>query len=289
MPDKFIATWVSHSSISDYLECPRGYYLKNVYKDLKTGHKITLMSPPLALGQAVHSTLEALSEIPRDERFSMPLPNLFKQEWEKVSGKRGGFFSEASENKYRMRGDSMIARIYNHPGPIGNLSVKIQKTLPNFWLSEKEEIILCGKVDWLEYLPGQDAVHIIDFKTGKQQEEISSLQLPIYHLLVHECQKRKVVKASYWYLEHNDELTEKELPSLDDAREKILHVSRKIKLARQLKKFDCPKGLSGCYACIPMERILKGEGECIGSDEFRRDVYILPFRMEDAVTDSIIL
>lgn len=291
MPDKFLATWVSHSSISDYLACPRSYYLKNVYKDPKTGHKITVMSPPLALGQAVHNTLEVLSELPRDKRFDMPLPERFATEWKKVSGKRGGFFSESSENTYRARGEAMIARVFNHPGPIGNLSVKIQKDLPNFWLSEEEEIILCGKVDWLEYLKEEDAVHIIDFKTGKKREDESSLQLPIYLLLVTECQKRDVKKASYWYLESDDELTEKPLPNIKEARAEILNIARRIKLARQLEKFDCPKGKDGCFACGPMERILKGEGELIGEDDFRRDVYVMPLREggEDDEKESVIL
>lgn len=290
MPDKFSATWVSHSSISDYLACPRSYYLKNVYKDPKSGRKITLMSAPLALGQAVHNTLEALSELPRDQRFTIPLPERFKTEWAKVAGKQGGFFSDASEHTYRARGEAMIARVYNHPGPIGNLSVKIQKDLPNFWLSEEEEIILCGKIDWLEYLPEQDAVHIIDFKTGKRREDESSLQLPIYRLLVDECQQRPVVKASYWYLEDDDELTEKELPSLEESRKKVLLVAQKIKLSRKIKKFDCPKGKEGCFACGPMERILRGEGEYIGEDDFRRDLYVLPLRQEEEeVEESIIL
>lgn len=275
--------------MSDYLTCPRSYYLKNVYKDPKTGHKLTLMSPPLALGQAVHNVLESLSSIPRDQRFSTPLPERFKAEWAKVSGKHGGFFSEASEDKYRARGEAMIARVYNHPGPIANLSVKIQKDLPNFWLSEEEEIILCGKIDWLEYLPEQDAVHIIDFKTGKQREDANSLQLPIYLLLVDACQKRTVVKASYWYLEDSDDLEEKPLPSLDEATAAVLTVARKIKLARQLKKFDCPEG--GCFACEPMERIIRGEGECLGTDDYGRDLYILPFKPKDEeeLEESIIL
>lgn len=290
MPDKFAATWVSHSSISDYLACPRSYYLKNVYKDPKTNHKITLMSPPLALGQAVHNTLEALSSLPRDQRFSTPLPERFKTEWEKISGKKGGFFSESAENKYRARGEAMIARVFNHPGPIGKLSIKIQKDLPNFWLSEEEEIILCGRVDWLEYLEDDDAVHIIDFKTGKKHEDESSLQLPIYLLLVTECQKREVKKASYWYLEDDDELTEKSLPDMEEARTQILNIARKIKLARQLKKFDCPKGEDGCYACGPMERVIAGQGEFIGEDDFRRDVYVLaPRAEEDEGEESVIL
>jgi len=275
--------------MSDYLACPRSYYLKNVYKDPKTGHKIAMMSPPLALGQAVHNVLESLSSIPRDQRFVTPLPERFKEEWKKVSGKKGGFFSEKSEDKYRARGEAMIARVYNHPGPIANLSIKIQKDLPNFWLSEEEEIILCGKIDWLEYLKDEDAVHIIDFKTGKQREDESSLQLPIYLLLVTESQKRPVVKASYWYLEDNDELTEKELPSLEESREKILSIARKIKLARQLKKFDCPS--DGCRACEPMEKILTGEAEFIGQDDFNRDLYIMPFKKkeEEEIEESIIL
>ena len=55
--DKFTATWISHSSISDFLKCPRAYYLKNMYKDPKTGHKIQLMSPPFELGKDVDEVI----------------------------------------------------------------------------------------------------------------------------------------------------------------------------------------------------------------------------------------
>ncbi|QQS44706.1 PD-(D/E)XK nuclease family protein [Candidatus Roizmanbacteria bacterium] len=91
-------------------------------------------------------------------------------------------------------------------------AVKIKEDLPHYWLSEEDNIILCGKIDWLEYLPETDSVHIIDFKTSKYDEDGDSLQLPIYYLLVTNTQKREVSKASYWYLERNDDLTEKELP-----------------------------------------------------------------------------
>src|SRR3990167_11317573 len=64
--DKFSAVWISHSSIGDYLKCPRAYYLKNVYRDPKTNHKITLMQPSLALGQIVHEVIESLSRLQVD-------------------------------------------------------------------------------------------------------------------------------------------------------------------------------------------------------------------------------
>ncbi len=271
--DKFLAVWVSHSSISDFLACPRAYYLKNLYKDSKTGHKMTLMSPALALGQVVHSVLESLSVLPVNERFSTPLIEKFHKEWEKLSGKHGVFFDTTTEQQYKRRGEAMIKRVYNHPGPVEKLAVKISLDLPQYWLSEDEGIMLCGKIDWLEYLPESDSVHIIDFKTGQREEDPNSLQLPIYHLLVHNCQQRKVTQASYWYLERDDHLTEVQLPTLEDAHTRVLAVAQKIKLARQLKKFDCKEG--GCIHCNDFERIIRGEGEFVGNDQYKRDVYIL--------------
>ena len=78
MKDKYSAVWVSHSSISDYLKCPRAYYLKNVYRDPKTNRKISVMEPPLALGQAVHEAIESLSALPVEERFTTPLLERFE-------------------------------------------------------------------------------------------------------------------------------------------------------------------------------------------------------------------
>jgi ATP-dependent helicase/DNAse subunit B len=273
--DKYTAVWVSHTSISDWLKCPRAYYLKNVFRDPVTKHKIKLMSPALALGQSVHEVLESLSQLPRGSRFSEPLPNKFDRAWEKVKGERGGFTNEEVEYQYKKRGLDMLARVYNHPGPINNLSVKIQMDLPYYWLSEEDNIILCGKVDWLEYLPDTDSVHIIDFKTGKVQEEENSLQLPIYSLLVANCQKRKATKASYWYLSESDTLTEKSLPNLADAKKQILDIAKQIKLARQINRFKCKNGEDGCFACKPFESILNKQARLVGQDEYGADVYIV--------------
>ncbi len=275
MPDKFTAVWVSHSSSSDFLNCPRAYYLKNIYKDPTTGHKISLTNPALALGQSVHNVLESLSSLPSDKRFERSLQELFDEEWKKVSGKMGGFVDETSEYKYKKRGKDMLERVYKNPGVLKNLAVKMNQDLPHYWLSEEENIILCGKIDWLEYFKETDSVHILDFKTGKNNEKEDSLQLPIYLLLVSNCQERKVDKASYWYLERSDVAEEVKLPEIEEARERVLDVAKKMKLARQLKKFDCPNGADGCFSCKPMEKIIKGEAEKVGADQYNRDVYIV--------------
>ncbi len=289
MADKYSALWVSHSSIGDFLRCPRAYYLNNVYKDPRTVHKIQLMSPALALGGAVHEVLESLSIKPTKERFTESLVKQFNQLWQrKYSGEQGGFHSDELEQSYQEKGQTMLRRVMENPGPLKNLAVKISEDLPQYWLSEEDEIILCGKVDWLEYLEEQDAVHIIDFKTGRKREDEESLQLPIYHLLVHNTQKRKVAKASYWYLATEDQPEEKELPSLADAREKVIAVAKKMKLARKLERFKCPEGEVGCRYCQPLEKILAGEARQVGVSQYKQDVYILP-ELEIGENESVIL
>ncbi len=273
--DKYSAVWVSHSSIRDFQQCPRAYYLNNVYKDPTTNHKIQIMSPPLALGSVVHDVLESLSVLPVEERLKKSLVKRFEEKWDKVSGKKGGFFDEETEERYKERGRVMLRKVMNKPGPIIKLAVKIQQDLPYYWLSEEDNIILCGKIDWLEYLPDEDAVHIIDFKTGRHREDGDSLQLPIYHLLVHNVQKRKVAKASYWYIASDEEPIEKELPDLDEAHKRVLQVAKKVKLARQLEHFKCPQGEEGCPVCRPLEQIVAGEAELVGTSEYGQDIYVI--------------
>jgi CRISPR/Cas system-associated exonuclease Cas4 (RecB family) len=274
-PDKYSATWVSHSSISDFLKCPRGYFLRNVYKDPRTGHKMTIVSPPMALGQAIHEVIESLAVLPAEERLKVSLVKKLDPIWLKISGKKGGFKTHSEEMIYKERGMQMLINLQEDPGPIVRPAIKIKSSinLPNYWISEEDNIILCGKIDWLEYKGKSDSVHIIDFKTGKNEEPEDSLQLPIYLLLATNTQSKEVSGASYWYLDRDDGLIEKKLPDMKKSFEKVYAVARRIKLARQINHFKCPK--NGCFSCRPYERILRGEGEKVGVSGTRQDVYIL--------------
>lgn len=271
--DKFKAVWVSHSSISDFLACPRAYYLRNVYKDPKTRRKITVMQPPLALGQIVHDVIDEISTLPVNERLEIPLKDRLEIHWKKVTGELGGFKSK-EEDGYKNRGVEMLTKIQENPGPIIKKAVKINQELPNYWLSEEEEIILCGKFDWLEYIETDESIHIIDFKTGKYEEDSESLQLPIYYLLAVNTQNRKVSKISYWYLESENIPREQPLPDIEESNLKVLDIARRIKLARQIEHFKCPT--NGCFKCNPLERVLKGEGKKVAVSNYSQDVYVLP-------------
>ncbi len=284
--DKYSAVWLSHSSIADFKKCPRLYYLRNMYKDPKTKRKMQVVSPSLSLGMAVHDTLDQISGLPTATRFNVDLLERFESVWQRYTGKKGGFQSPEVEFRYKERGEAMIRRVLNNAGPLRNKAVKLGQELPFYFLSEEENLILCGKVDWLEYLEATDSVHIIDFKSSKSEEDPESLQLPIYTLLVANTQKRKTTKASYWYLEFSDDLQEKELPDLETSSEAVLKMGKQISLARKLNKLECKTG--GCRYCEQMEKVLRGEAEYIGVDEkMGKDNYIfIETHMED---ESIIL
>lgn len=273
MKDKYSATWLSYSSISDYLKCPRLYYLRNMYRDPKSHHKVSLMQPALALGQVVHDTIESLSRLPTELRFQEPLINTFLEKWQNVTGDHGGFASIEEEEAYKDKGKSMIERVVKHPGPIMNKAIKIRQDLPYYWLSEEENIILCGKIDWLEYFEVSNSVHIIDFKTGKYDEDPDSLQLPIYVLLASNCQSKVVSKASYWYLNRDNFPYEVDLPRQAEAEIRVMEIAKKISLARKLEHLPC-SNKEGCRFCIPYEDILLKKMKFVGENDFGQDIYI---------------
>lgn len=286
--EKYDAIWVSHSSLSDFLKCPRAYFYKYIYRNPVSRRKITLMNPPLALGQAVHEVIEALADLPIKDRFKESLVTRLEKVWPKVAGKKGGFTSLKEEERYKTRAKEMLNRVSLHPGPLKNLAVRIKTNfMPNIWLSEKENLILAGRIDWLEYLPKSDSIHIIDFKTGKSTEVGESLQLPIYYLIATKCQNRPVEKVSYWYIDHSLTPIEQPLPNLKKTEAKILTEAKKIKLARQLNRFPCPQG-SHCRHCLPLEKATRGLATFVGLNDFGQEVYILASQADEPENQTVI-
>jgi len=286
--DKYSALWVSHSRINDFKSCPRSYFLKYLYRNPKTGHKIKLMTPPLALGQIVHDALDSLKELPVKDRFKVSLVGKLHELWGKIEGKKGGFLDSSIEQQYKTRAEAMLLRLMKAPGPLARLAVKLKMELPYFWLSEEKNIILSGKIDWMEYLSDTDSVHIIDFKTSKNEENSSSLQLPIYYILAKRCQQRHISRMSYWYLEREEGIIEKDLPDEEGVLGSILENALEIQLAMKLERFKC-KQPTGCYACKPYELLIKGEGEFVGINNYKEDIYVLNSASTSESNESEIL
>lgn len=246
---------------------------------------MTIVTPALTLGVAVHEVLEGLGDFPSATRLDRNLRTWFEDVWKKSTGIVGGFTSEAEEAEYKARGERMIQTVVDNPRFLGNKIIKLPRSTmnPNFYLDEEQNIILNGLVDWIEYLPETDSLHIVDFKTGKHQERDESLQLPIYLLLCDRLQKRKVTRASYWYLE-SDTIQEKNLPTVTEALDAVLPLARRVAAARKSQEFTCPRGASGCFHCEPLARIaamhrgeaLTGEEpKFVGIGTFKQELYVV--------------
>lgn len=291
MSDKYKAIWLSHSSYNDFLNCPRGYYLKNVYKDPKTKNKISLLSPATSLGSAVHLSIETLLNYPSHEREEKlkDLEKAYERIWnENFVGKKGGFQNSEEEKEYYDKGLAMIENIKENPNFLLSKIIKKESyykgdIIPNFFIDDEEEVLLCGVPDWVEYLD-DNTLHVVDFKTGKNEEREDSTQLPIYVLLLENLQKRKVSKASYWYLLTDKNIKEKEIDrgEIEDIKNKIVAAGKEIKELKNktLKKdwrevFVCEKGESGCIHCRDYEKILSGEAEYVGKDIYGKEGYVL--------------
>ena len=280
--DPYKAVWVSHSSMGDWLKCPRLYYLHNVYKNDK-GRKVAVVSPHMSLGVAVHNVLENLANFKTEDRMQRDLLADYESEWAKVTGEIGGFTSAEQEAEFKERGRGMIQRVINNPNFINKKTIKFPPApagekvdmLPHYYLNDTDNIILCGKVNWIEYLDEVDGLRVIDFKTGRNEEKEESLQLPIYQLLLHNLQKRKVVGAQYWYLDMSDTPVDANLPNLEESYERVYNVAKQVAKTRESGVYDCPKGEAGCIHCRPYEAILRGEAKYVGKGEYKQDLYIL--------------
>lgn len=275
MPQQTFPLWVSHTSMRDFLSCPRAYFLRHVYKDPTTGKKINIINPALALGNTVHDVLEDMSSLPAEARFKESLLTKYEEAWKRVTGELGGFKDKTEEMLYKARGIVMIQRVIDNPGPLSNKALKLRSpdTLPpRFLISTEDNILLCGKVDWMEYFPEDNSVHIIDFKTGVHDESEDSLQLPIYALLVKNCQKRAIKKISYWYLERSNAPKEMPLPDFEDAYKRVMDIALQIKKLRRDKTYVCLR--NGCFACKPLEKIVKGQAKYIKTSGYQ-DIYVI--------------
>lgn len=298
--DKYKAIWMSHSSLCDYEKCPRLYYLHNVYKDPKTGRKINIASPYTTLGIAVHNVLENLINFKSEDRAKQDLLKNYEAEWQKIVGDNfelGGFESVEQEQEFKNRGISMLKNVMNDYKMLTQKTIPTKSyydgdMLPNYYISEQENIILCGNIDWIEYDEKNKNLKLIDFKTGKNEEKEDSIQLPIYKLLLTNLQKKwPVTNGYYWYLDNensSENLKEKILSTelLEETKNRIIKNGIEIrdkrfawsdaraewiKLKNEEENFSC-SGSTYCD-CKKYKKIIDGEAKYIGIDMYGKDLY----------------
>lgn len=271
--------WISPSAISDFKNCPRLYFFRNIYRNPKTGYRVNIISPQLTLGGIIHETLEKFTFLEDIADRETRLKQLFQDTWLQKSGKKGGFSSEEEETDFKKRGLDMLNRFLKNSHFQDTIPVKLYKSpdyLPKAPLDQlNQEIVLCGKVDWIEELH-DGKLHIIDFKTGEKEERADSIQLPFYAYLVWRLKSKPVGKISYWYLNREDVPKEFPLPDMKETEQKISQYAYLIKKSISINSFNCRSSKGTCFWCEQFKPIEKGEAELIDIDHQRyRELYVV--------------
>ncbi|MDD5606445.1 MAG: PD-(D/E)XK nuclease family protein [Candidatus Pacebacteria bacterium] len=257
--------WISHTGLSDFKTCKKAYYYKHIYRNPKNNNKIQIVNPYLSLGSAVHETIE--------ENKKEDLLQRFEKIWLKYKGKKGGFSFKEQEQEFKKRGEKMIknaqkSKILKKP------TFPTNGILPKMPLFKNIELV--GSIDWIEVLP-DNSLHIIDFKTGKNEEKEDSLQLFIYYFLAAYNFKKKIKKISYWYLDKDSEPLPKNLKNLDKALSLLKKQALEIKKTVLNNDFICNSGYKNCFHCQEFNDIFSGKAEYVGFDQrMKKELYYIP-------------
>jgi RecB family exonuclease len=265
------AIFLSPSSLSDFEKCPQLYYYKNIYRSPR-GLKIQIINPALAVGQSVHDALDQYLKLPPLQRSREELFRIFNWIWQNLSGEKGGFASEQEETECKQRAIDMLERFLRNKHFQEAEPVKI----PNFPKAELgNDLILTGKLDWIE--KDGDGYHIIDFKTGKNEEKEDSQQLPIYSVLVSKILNTTKIRTSYWYLDKDDDITPFPEANIEQTFSSLQQKGEIIKMVRQTNSYRCQSGQEVCWACRDMHAIAQGKGKLVYVDPVNRkqEIYIL--------------
>lgn len=264
------AIFLSNTTLRDFLNCPRAFYLKNIYRDPKSGYKIQIASPYLTLGAVVHDVIKWFLQ--NQEQLSLiNIEDHYRNLWQKYRGKKGGFTSLEEEVTFGKRGLAMLKNFTQN-------FRKLEKPLPLMQFPKyplAENIILHGNMDFVGQLP-DGTLHVVDFKTGSKDED-DPIQLYIYAILAENNFRKDVTKASFWYLDRDDYPKEIVLDELEPKIEWLRGKGLEIKKAIEANKWICVKGKDLCQECKAYEAILEGKGEHVFSDHlFKKEVYFLP-------------
>lgn len=275
MPYNPNTIWISHTSLGDFEKCKKLYWLRNLYRDQKYGNnfRVQIASPYLSLGEAVHNAIDNfVTRYTPEERDKDKLMYEYSRDWASKIGKRGGFKDTGQEKYFKERGEAMLERFWKNS--YFNRGKTIPVNFPKIALIGQDDAILVGNFDWLEET--QEGLHILDFKTGANEEEDGSLQLPIYALLAEKFLKKPVAKVSYWYLDKDDQPIEKPIPDLNQTLETLTSKATLVKQTVDGKDFVCLKGENCVRDCIEYSKLKDGEGEHVGTDYKRkREIYYL--------------
>jgi RecB family exonuclease len=195
------------------------------------------------MGDHVHNALKLFYRLPQEKRTKRALIWLLDEHWKKKSGRSAGFWNEQQEAEYKERAHLMLSAYADRE----------DVTIEPLWASDKliktgvnETLEFMGKIDRVDETA--DGLHIIDYKTSKEERE-DEWQLPMYAVMAKQFFGKPVAQLSYVFLETGTWLSVPANPMRE-----AMTVSRVQQLIdsmpRSMKREDwlCPDG-QDCTHC----------------------------------------
>src|SRR6266545_1056098 len=214
------------------------------------------LRPQDTAGSLVHRVLcDFFSKVPPDERTADKLTQMFEEGWEALSPRYRRMEGVDSLRTSSM--EQLILFANQH-----DLSAQPFMVEPYFQVDVAPGVTLFGRVDRIDEEP-DGTLHVIDYKTGSQPDEIDARQLRLYAIMAEESLCKTVSRTSFWYLDDGRTWTA-ELTDEDKhrARSELLDA---VSLMASVSEFPPNVGphCGHCpylYACSEREEIERRRG-----------------------------
>ncbi|MFQ6062229.1 MAG: ATP-dependent helicase, partial [Methanosarcinales archaeon] len=184
--------YVSYSQINTYLNCPRQYKYKYVFK-IPTPAKSYF-----SFGKVIHETLEKFHKKFKDTSIASKedILSLYKESWN-----REGYENKTQELEHLQDGEKMLIDYLE----IEKENASNIKELEKKFYVKVDDLVIHGYIDRIDELP-EGGLEIIDYKTSRSPKSENALkkdlQLPIYAIATQQIYNKYPEKLSIYWLRH---------------------------------------------------------------------------------------
>lgn len=145
-------------------------------------------------GSLVHRVLaDFFTKIPLSERMSDQMLRLFDDGWRALSPR---YLQMEGVEALRIDSRAQLERFATS----ADLTAQPFRVEEYVEVAVADGVVLFGRIDRIDEEP-DSTLHVIDYKTGSQPDEIDPNQLRLYAILVEQKLERTVSKASFWFLD----------------------------------------------------------------------------------------
>lgn len=220
---------LSPSALDRYRSCPRRF----LWQDVERRPFERVPSPELALGNAVHRTLELLFRLRPEERGRAAAHRLLRSVWPEFRT-RETFSSVEHEAACGREALAMLARY------VERFDVRVQPVKVEQWLelrmqsADGRRVVISTRIDRID--PGAGGtLRLVDYKTGKRRiddgRELAGDTAALVHLVAatQASGGRQIARLSHVYLHSGEEIFwEPEEEDVGAARDRLASLIRTI-------------------------------------------------------------